>query len=103
VATPLIVLIQPGHFEHEGKTMISFKTITAALAFSVVGVTSAFAQFSEPAVYEAMHPDRDVLNGGALTPEAQMRARGIVNATPAFPNAYAGPVPIARHMRRHRR
>jgi hypothetical protein len=83
--------------------MISSKTLPAALVLSVMAATSAFAQFSEPAAYEAMHPDRDVLNGGALTPEAQMRARGIVNAAPAFPNAYAAPVPIVRHVRRHRR
>jgi hypothetical protein len=82
--------------------MISLKTLAAALALSVMAATSAFAQFSEPGVYQAMHPDRDVLNGGALTPEAQMRARGIVNAAPAFPNAYAAPLPIM-HVRRHRR
>jgi hypothetical protein len=69
---------------------------------SIAGVTSAFAQFSEPAAYEAMHPDRDVLNGGALTLEAQMRARSIVNAAPAFPNAYAAPAPVVRRLRRHR-
>jgi hypothetical protein len=82
--------------------MISFKTFAAALALSVAGVTSAFAQFSEPAAFAAMHPDRDVLNGGVLTPEAQMRARGIGNAAPAYPGAYAGPVP-APHLRHHYR
>jgi len=83
--------------------MISFKTFRAALALSVASVTSAFAQFSEPAAFAAMHPDRDVLNGGALTPEAQMRARGLVNAVPAYPNAYDGPVPVAPQPRHHRR
>ena len=38
-------------------------------------VTQPFAQsFSEPAAFEAQHPDRDVLNGGALTPAAKAEA-----------------------------
>ena len=79
------------------------KGLAAACAILLVAATSAFAQFSEPAAFEAMHPDRDVLNGGALTPEAQMRARGLINAVPAYPNAYAGPAPVAPHLRHHRR
>lgn len=79
------------------------KGLAAACAILLVAATSAFAQFSEPAAFEAMHPDRDVLNGGALTPEAQMRARGLINAVPAYPNAYAGPVPVAPNPRHHRR
>jgi len=71
--------------------MYQFKTLAVASALSVATVTSAFAQFSEPAAYEAQHPDRDVLNGGAPTPEAQMRAAGTFGAAPVYPNAYAGP------------
>jgi hypothetical protein len=71
--------------------MISFKSLAIASALSVAAVTSAFAQFSEPAAYEAQHPDRDVLNGGALTPEARMRGAGTLGAAPAYPNAYAAP------------
>jgi len=89
--------------------MASFKTLAVASALSVITVTSAFAQFSEPAAYQAQHPDRDVLNGGAPTPEAQMRAAGTFGAAPSYPNAYAGPrgdeLQMNRavmHRRRHR-
>jgi hypothetical protein len=82
--------------------MISFKTFTVALALSVAGATSAFAQLSEPAAFAAMHPDRDVLNGGILTPEARMRARGLVDAAPAYPDAYAGSMAAVPHRRHHR-
>jgi hypothetical protein len=83
--------------------MVSFKTLAAAAALSVAAVTSASAQLSEPAAYQAMHPDRDVLNGGALTPEAQMRAARSGGAAPAYPNAYAAPLPVVPHLRRHHR
>jgi hypothetical protein len=82
--------------------MVSFKTLAAAAALSVAAVTSASAQLSEPAAYQAMHPDRDVLNGGALTPEAQMRAARS-GAAPAYPDAYAAPLPVVPHLRRHHR
>jgi hypothetical protein len=71
--------------------MYQFKTLAVVSALSIATLTSALAQFSEPAAYEAQHPDRDVLNGGAPTPEAQMRAAGTLGAPPAYPNAYAGP------------
>jgi hypothetical protein len=71
--------------------MNQLKTLVAASVLSVATITSAFAQFSEPAAYEAQHPDRDVLNGGAPTPEAQMRAAGRFGVPPVYPNAYAGP------------
>ena len=82
------------------------KGLAAACVILLVAGTSASAQFSEPAAFEAMHPDRDVLNGGALTPEAQMRTRGLINAVPEFSNAHAGPVPVVphlRHLQHHRR
>jgi hypothetical protein len=71
--------------------MYPLKTLAVVSALSIAFVTSAFAQFSEPAAYEAQHPDRDVLNGGAPTPEAQIRAAGRFGAAPAYPNAYAAP------------
>jgi hypothetical protein len=47
--------------------------MTAALALlSTIASTQVLAQsFGEPAAFAAQHPDRDVLNGGALTPEAR--------------------------------
>jgi hypothetical protein len=88
--------------------MNPFRMLVAASALSIATATSAFAQFSEPAAYEAQHPDRDVLNGGAPTPEAQMRAAGRFGAAPPYPNAYAAPrgdeLEMSRavtHRRRH--
>ena len=47
--------------------MAAIKAIAAAALLSVVVLTPACAQsFSEPAAFQAQHPDRDVLNGGAL-------------------------------------
>jgi hypothetical protein len=90
--------------------MIPLKTLAVVSALSIATGTSALAQFSEPAAYEAQHPDRDVLNGGAPTPEAQMRAAGTFGAPPAYPNAYATPrgdeLQMNRgvtHRRRHHR
>jgi hypothetical protein len=83
-----------------------FTALAVASALSLAAASSALAQFSEPAAFAAQHPDRDVLNGGALTPEARMRAAGTLSAVPAYPNAnaYAAPIPVApRHLRRHRR
>lgn len=83
--------------------MIIFRSLAAALLMSTLAVTAASAQFSEPAAYEAMHPERDVLNGGTLTPAAQaeLARRG----APGLPNANAAmrPVDMARPHRRHRR
>jgi len=54
--------------------MTNFKLLSVAAVLSAAIATPVFAQaaFSEPAAFEAMHPDRDVLNGGALTPAARM-------------------------------
>jgi hypothetical protein len=47
----------------------------AVVLFSTITSTQGFAQsFGEPAAYAAQHPDRDVLNGGALTPAARAAA-----------------------------
>ena len=50
--------------------MNAFKTLAAAAALlSQVSVT---AQANEPATFQAMYPDRDVLNGGAPTPASRL-------------------------------
>ena len=49
--------------------------VSAAALLSTVAMTEVHAQsFSEPAAFAAQHPDRDVLNGGALTPAARASA-----------------------------
>jgi hypothetical protein len=75
------------------------RTIAAAAAlFSIITTEQVFAQsFSEPAAFQAQHPDRDVLNGGALTPAARAAAgldspRGAYRATGSMD---AGSVPRA--------
>jgi hypothetical protein len=63
----------------------------------------AQAQFSEPAAYQAAHPDRDVLNGGQLTPAARgaLGQPSDAYASQAYPSAVA-PVVRSRHRRQHR-
>lgn len=63
--------------------MSGLKTLVAAALISTISATSVLAQaaISEPAAFQAMYPNRDVLNGGAPTP-----ASGGLAAT----NAYAG-------------
>jgi hypothetical protein len=52
--------------------MTTLKSLAAASLLLILPFTPVFAQtFSEPAAFEAQHPDRDVLNGGALTPAAR--------------------------------
>src|SRR5882757_9585172 len=55
-----------------------FKTLIAAALVSMTAVTSAGAQSPSwpgpwwPDVFDAQYPDRDLLNGGALTPAGRM-------------------------------
>lgn len=86
--------------------MTRMNIAVAAALLSVAGLTPtlAQAQFSEPAAYQASHPDRDVLNGCQLTP-AGRAARGMAvapsEAYAAYPAAVA---PLVRpHHRRHHR
>jgi hypothetical protein len=80
--------------------------IAAALALlSTIPSTGALAQFSEPAAFASQHPDRDVLNGGELTPEARAAA-GLENARGAWATV-RGNDTVSRHdaharPRRHR-
>lgn len=77
----------------------------ALLSAMALMPTLAQAQFSEPAAYQAAHPDRDVLNGGQLTPAARaaLGQRGTPSdayASQAYPSGVA---PVVRpHYRRHR-
>lgn len=43
----------------------------AVTAATALVSTTAHAQFGEPAAFASLHPDRDVLNGGQLTPEGR--------------------------------
>src|SRR5882724_4466574 len=76
--------------------MIGLKTIVAAALVSMTTVTSASAQLpswaaSDPDSFQAQYPDRDVLNGGALTPAGRMGLELPGGAAPVFGanNAYA--------------
>ena len=85
--------------------MTRTKTAVAAALLSAAALmpTMAQAQFSEPAAYQAAHPDRDVLNGGQLTP-AGRAARGETvapsEAYASYPSAVA-PAVRSRHRRHH--
>ena len=50
--------------------MTGLKTLVAAALISAFSITSALA--GEPQAYAAQYPDRDFLNGGALTPAGRM-------------------------------
>ena len=84
-------------------TRTNIAVAAALLSAAALMPTMAQAQFSEPAAYQAAHPDRDVLNGGQLPP-AGRAARGEIvapgEAYAAYPSGAAAPV-RARH-RRHR-
>ena len=55
--------------------MYKLKMATAVILLSMTTSTEMLAQsFSEPAAFESQHPDRDVLNGGVLTPAARTAA-----------------------------
>jgi hypothetical protein len=89
--------------------MIGLKTLVAAAIISTVSATSAFAQaaISEPGAFQAMFPNRDVLNGGVLTPAGRMGLELPGGAAGAYTtsNAYAGmrrDSPPFRVRHRHR-
>ena len=77
-------------------TMTTFKTLIAAALVSMTAVTSVSAQLPNwaaqyPDAFQAQYPDRDVLNGGALTPAGRMGLELPGGAAPVFgtSNAYA--------------
>ena len=51
------------------KRVIGLKILAAAALMSAISATSAFAD--DPDAFQAQYPDRDILNGGALTPAAR--------------------------------
>ena len=77
--------------------MTTFKTLIAAALVSMTAVTSASAQLpnwaaQDPDSFQAQYPDRDVLNGGALTPAGRMGLELPGGASPPVfgtNNAYA--------------
>src|SRR5215510_12516550 len=76
--------------------MTVFKTLIAAALLSTALVTSATAQYAgfasdHPDAFQAEYPNRDVLNGGALTPAGRMGLELPEGAAPVYSaNAYAG-------------
>ena len=72
------------------------KTLIAAALVSMTAISSASAQLpnwaaQDPDSFQAQYPDRDVLNGGALTPAGRMGLELPGGAAPVFGarNAYA--------------
>ncbi|WP_063690748.1 hypothetical protein [Bradyrhizobium stylosanthis] len=84
-------------------TRMNIAVAAALLSAAALTPTLAQAQFSEPAAYQAAHPDRDVLNGGQLTPAGRAaRGEAVVpsEAYAAYPAAVA-PAVRPRHRRHH--
>lgn len=70
--------------------MTGLNMLAAAALISTISTTGALAQaaISEPGAFQAQFPNRDVLNGGALTPAGRMGLELPGGASPAN-NAYA--------------
>ena len=81
-------------------TRMNIAVAAALLSTAALMPTLAQAQFSEPAAYQAAHPDRDVLNGGQLTPAARGATVAPSEAYAAYPSAVV-PVVRPRHRRHH--
>jgi len=69
--------------------MTGLNTLIVATLVSMTAVTSASAQLpnwaaSNPDAFQAQYPDRDVLNGGALTPAGRMGLELPGGAAPVF-------------------
>ena len=87
--------------------MSGLKPLVAAALLSMISATSVLAQ--EPAAFASQYPDRDVLNGGALTPAGRLGLElpnGAAPSSAAVANAYAGvgidgPAPTLRPRRYH--
>jgi hypothetical protein len=88
-------------------TRIGIVIASAAMAAAALTSTMAQAQFSEPAAFLAQNPNRDVLNGGQLTPAGraalgQPPYEGLNAVYGAQAYAPTGaPVVRPRHRRRH--
>ena len=67
--------------------MTRMNLVIAAAMMAAAGLTStlAQAQWSEPSAFAAQNPDRDVLNGGQLTPYGRaVRGQQYEGANAAF-------------------
>jgi hypothetical protein len=89
--------------------MIGFRMLVATALLSTISATALAQQ--EPAAYAAQNPDRDVLNGGALTPAGRLGlenpggAAAIYSANQAaagLGNANASMQPLATDSARYR-
>lgn len=74
--------------------MTTFKILIAAAVVSVATIGSASAQLppwaiSNPDSFQAQYPDRDVLNGGRLTPAGRMGLELPGGAAPVFGTHHA--------------
>ena len=81
-------------------------TLVGAALMSIVLATAALAQ--EPAAYAAQNPDRDVLNGGVLTPAGRLAREQPGDAAAALyainkANAGLGSAAPSAGVQRHRR
>jgi hypothetical protein len=81
--------------------MTNLKMLLAGALISAIPATSALAQaaISELGAYQAQYPDRDALNGGALTPAGRMGLERPDGVAPQ--NAYAA-MDTASPVRPHR-
>lgn len=79
--------------------------VAAALLSTALTATLARAQVSEPAAFQSQNPNRDVLNGGQLTPAGRAALGQYEGASGAYAaQAYAPPEAPAVHSRhRHQR
>ncbi len=84
--------------------MTRINLVIAAAMMATAGLTSTLAQAQEPAAFAAQNPDRDVLNGGQLTPYGR-EIRGLqyqgANAAFAAQGQPSSGAPVA-HSRRRR-
>ena len=86
--------------------MTRLKALVASALVSTILATSALAQ--EPAAYAAQNPDRDVLNGGVLTPAGRLAREQPGDAAAALyainkANAGLGSAAPSAGVQRHRR
>lgn len=99
-STPFRAAVIPSanspHLTTRRMTMIGFKGLFAAALLSAIAVAPANAQLPTwasqyPDAFQAEYPNRDVLNGGALTPAGRMGLEHAGGAAPVFgaSSAYA--------------
>jgi hypothetical protein len=74
--------------------MTKFTILIAASLMSITAITSANAQLpdwaiSNPDAFQAQYPNRDVLNGGALTPAGRMGLESAHGAGSIFRASHA--------------